>query len=60
MENLPLVAGIFCLVIGTYFAKIQVKRLMDRKPGSPLFNFRLLLYGVVFIIAGILLILRRI
>lgn len=60
MVKLPLVGGLFCLVIGVYFFKIQVRRLMNRKPGSTGFNFRLLLYGIVFIIAGVLLLLKRI
>jgi len=59
LENLPLVGGIFCLTIGIFFTKAQVKRLMNRKNGSTGFNFRLMLYGIAFIIVGILLILRR-
>jgi len=59
MENLPLVGGIFCLVIGIFFVKVQVNRLMNRQPGGPGWNFRLMLYGIAFIIAAILLILRR-
>ncbi|MGZ3829220.1 MAG: hypothetical protein ACXVAY_09920 [Mucilaginibacter sp.] len=59
MENAPLVAGIFCLTIGIYIGKAQIRRLRNPAPGKSGFNFRLMLYGIAFIIAGIILVLRR-
>jgi hypothetical protein len=59
MENLPLIAGIFCLTIGIFFAKAQFNRYLNRRQGGKGWNLRLLLYGIAFIIAGILLVLRR-
>jgi hypothetical protein len=59
LKNLPLVAGVFCLIFGIYFIETQVKRIINRKPGTQSFNFRLMLYGVIFIALGVMLILRR-
>ena len=59
LKNLPLLAGVFCIIFGLYFTEVQIKRLLGRKTGGRRFDVRLMLYGVIFLALGVMLILRR-